>query len=391
MPSYAWRNFFQSTLTDSVTVHVLSHHLDGSLRKVVRENIIQMRRCNNAHYTTSCNTLGRPPLLIPDRDSQFTRFFSVQPFDGNSGDQRKKHGKNHCVTLKYGRARRKWESKHRVDNAIISTSRKPMVDDKEVNKPALDQTASSSENDSEENEATKKGTVSDILFGKPLESPIRHKYRKTQYHFPNTWNGWKSSFQRVWTTYLSTFEGFITKEKKRDADGNIIEEGKDDAGDQSKDENSLQEKAKEVAGEIASNVQKNISTIQQESPTILQMGQQITGISTKEELRAWVGEQLKLATECLAQFMKGYRVGRDDEVDKMLHEYFKEVDEQKEPEHAHGSSNNDVGSMMNEIDIDSNVKELVKRENRSWGRKKRRRLKSVMDKSDSFSLETSNV
>jgi hypothetical protein len=36
---------------------------------------------------------------------------------------------------------------------------------------------------------------------------------------------------------------------------------------------------------------------------------------------------LRLANECVTEFMKGYRLGRDDEVDKMLTQYFQELDE----------------------------------------------------------------
>ena len=114
------------------------------------------------------------------------------------------------------------------------------------------------------------------------------------------------------------------------------------------------------------------------------MGQQITGVSTKEELREWVGEQLKLGTACLSQFMRGYRKGRDDEVDRMLHEYFKDLDKQTEPDGktADESLNNQDG------ENDDNTNKHAKRF--TWGRRERRRLKSrrdiTLDASESATL-----
>jgi hypothetical protein len=55
-----------------------------------------------------------------------------------------------------------------------------------------------------------------------------------------------------------------------------------------------------------------------------------TKIYTKEDLKKWAGEQLKLATQCVNEFMAGYRSGRDEEVEKMLNQYFKEEGDEKE-------------------------------------------------------------
>ena len=107
------------------------------------------------------------------------------------------------------------------------------------------------------------------------------------------------------------------------------------------------------------------------------MGQDATGISSREELRAWVGEQLKLATACLTEFMKGYRSGRDDEVDKMLHEYFKDLDEQK----------NDTTTNAAETESEDTDTRSTK-QRRLWGRKERRRAKAMNSKIGTTSLGT---
>ena len=136
---------------------------------------------------------------------------------------------------------------------------------------------------------------------------------------------------------------------------------------------------------MAGNLQKNISTIQQEAPKLVQMGQQVTGISSREELRAWVGAQLKLGTACLTEFMKGYRSGRDDEVDKMLHEYFKDLDEDK----IEISTNHAVDEIQNNVSDGDNTNTRSPKRKRRWlGRKERRHAKAMSSRLGATSLGT---
>ena len=44
-----------------------------------------------------------------------------------------------------------------------------------------------------------------------------------------------------------------------------------------------------------------------------------------------ISESMRLATDCLKEFMAGYRKGRDEEVDKMLHKYFQELNWEEDP------------------------------------------------------------
>jgi hypothetical protein len=240
------------------------------------------------------------------------------------------------------------------------------------------------------------------LFGIPIGNPIRDRYIRSQQKvtYPKTLAGWRMVFRQTWDTYLWTFEGFLIKEKRRDADGNVIPEvegpevegpevegqeveGPDAEGSDERpreepgeeEDRSLQDKANEAADIIVSNVQKNISTITRETPRLIKMGQDITGASTKEEMRVWVGDMLKLGTACLSEFMKGYRKGRDEEIDRMLHEYFKELDEEKgqdaaDPMESEGALQEDkVGAAQR-----------MKKGKRSWGRSERRRLKALADR-----------
>ena len=290
------------------------------------------------------------------------------------------------VTLKYGRARRKrCKSIHRIDNlSSADTAEEGAAKNSFKGGESDDSTENTTNNIPKDN--ISKEDNSQVFTGNLL----RDRYIRSlqPIHYPKTMKGWKEIFHTTWDKYLWTFEGFIRKETniKRDSQGNILEEDENENDDTSKKEKdkSLQDQATEVAGEVASNVQKNISTIKEEAPKLLQLGQQITGVSTKEELREWVGEQLKLGTACLSQFMRGYRKGRDDEVDRMLHEYFKDLDKQTEPDGktADESLNNQDG------ENDDNTNKHAKRF--TWGRRERRRLKSrrdiTLDASESATL-----
>ncbi len=58
--------------------------------------------------------------------------------------------------------------------------------------------------------------------------------------------------------------------------------------------------------------------------TVIEQAKEQTGIRNQEDLKAFASDTMRLATECLKEFMAGYREGRDNEIDKMLHEYFQE-------------------------------------------------------------------
>jgi len=277
------------------------------------------------------------------------------------------------VMLKCGRARRKWESKQREDSSSSAkTETSSSGDGNATNKKNTNQDIEKADE--------KEDNANTMIFGIPMGNPIRERYIRSQQKikYPKTWSGWKAVWKRAWAKYLWTFEGFLLKEKKRDAEGNIIPQDQQENDPNKEEDKSLHDKATETASKIALNVQKNISTLKEETPKLVQMGQQITGVSTKEELREWVGNQLKLGTACLSEFMKGYRKGRDEEVDRMLHEYFKDLDDKKEPDEVGADENldNDNGTLK------------VKRVKRTWGRRERRRLKALGDKLETALAES---
>ena len=82
--------------------------------------------------------------------------------------------------------------------------------------------------------------------------------------------------------------------------------------------------AKMSKKDVEDNLKKNIEVARDGAQEILKHASKTTGINDTKDLRKIAEELLQLATACLKEFMAGYRQGRDNEIDKMLNEYFKE-------------------------------------------------------------------
>ena len=81
------------------------------------------------------------------------------------------------------------------------------------------------------------------------------------------------------------------------------------------------------ATKVGENVSQNLDEAQKDAKELLERAKERTGIHTQEDLRKFASDMMQLATECLKEFMAGYRKGRDEEVDKMLHEYFQDLEQ----------------------------------------------------------------
>lgn len=126
--------------------------------------------------------------------------------------------------------------------------------------------------------------------------------------------------------YVDSFDGLIGEPKKQQPKEKEAEA--EDKEEESGGGVSL-EKTRE---QVESNVSANVEFLKKEGEQVVKNVQRNTGIYSREELRAWAESQMKLANECLGEFMAGYRQGRDDEMDKMMNEYFQDDDEEEEEE-----------------------------------------------------------
>jgi hypothetical protein len=108
----------------------------------------------------------------------------------------------------------------------------------------------------------------------------------------------------------------------------------DDTKTKKEEKSELESIIDDQRDKVTANIEKNIEYVEKEAPKFFDFVRKETKIYTKDDLKRWAGEQLKLATLCLNEFMAGYRSGRDGEMDKMLNEYFKEQDEEADEEES---------------------------------------------------------
>ena len=139
--------------------------------------------------------------------------------------------------------------------------------------------------------------------------------RQHRMQWPKTREDFKIVWAQTMKEYRYSFEGWLLPESGQDPDP-------ENAAASS---TPLAELVENQRKEISSNVAKNVKFLKREGSETLQAVQKKTGIFTVQHLREWAGRQLQLATECVNEFMVGYRQGRDDEVDKMLNQYFQEL------------------------------------------------------------------
>lgn len=157
------------------------------------------------------------------------------------------------------------------------------------------------------------GSDDDPLRSKINKIDIMHEGRGGDSPYPEA-KDWRELVALTWADYKFTWVGFLGQNK--------IEEVVKEENEALFDEDKIREKQKE----IRTNVDRNIEKIKEGGDVVLHEMKDITGIYNKRDLKKWAMEQLKLANECVASFMKGYREGRDEEVDKMMNEYFKDID-----------------------------------------------------------------
>eukprot|EP00554_Chaetoceros_debilis_P015863 CAMPEP_0194124028 /NCGR_PEP_ID=MMETSP0150-20130528/56959_1 /TAXON_ID=122233 /ORGANISM="Chaetoceros debilis, Strain MM31A-1" /LENGTH=242 /DNA_ID=CAMNT_0038817547 /DNA_START=220 /DNA_END=945 /DNA_ORIENTATION=- len=133
---------------------------------------------------------------------------------------------------------------------------------------------------------------------------------------------WQDFLNSAWEDYKYTWEGFFDNFKEKDeiAFKPSILDGVDG------------ERILKKRDEVHGNIKRNVESVREEGDALISTVKNVTGIETQQELKIWAMQQLKVANECVATFMEGYRKGRDGEVDKMLNQYFKDIDLEKENE-----------------------------------------------------------
>lgn len=159
-------------------------------------------------------------------------------------------------------------------------------------------------------------SVRDILFPQPFENSLEAQEYKIKW--PTSLSVWRQAFSRASSEYQKTWEGFFASQ------GFLVHAKDEDPQINTKE---VQLAAESKKDEVTANVKRNVEFVKEESTKLRAQVREQTGIHTTEDLRRFAGDMMKLASECVKEFMTGYRKGRDDETEKMLTQYFQELDD----------------------------------------------------------------
>lgn len=162
-----------------------------------------------------------------------------------------------------------------------------------------------------------------ILF--PWEIDIDGTPKEPPVPWPTSPIVWYRAFQEAWADYSGTWEGFWSNLKSKD---DATGKAQDEAEPETK--TSATQQIADTTQQIADTASRNIEFSQTEGKKLLEEAKSRTGVYTVEDAKKLAREMMTVATAMLREFMIGYRTGRDEEVEKMLHEYFQEEEEEEE-------------------------------------------------------------
>jgi len=237
--------------------------------------------------------------------------------------------------LSAGRTRKRpraWRGTAQTSGSLVSQDHEDekIISAKDISEPVANNNKPTLTSPPEEDESAPypKGKPWRVLWPRPHGLPDSPKESLL-----DLWKRIPTSEQvrKGWALYKETWEDGITgiptnrpKEQQITDQSTKIAESSISAQDQLR--------------EIGDNAAKNLKIVRKEAQDLLEQTKETTGIRTQDDLKALASEAMKIATECIREFMAGYRQGRDSEIDKMLHEYFQDDEEEEENETKPGAN-----------------------------------------------------
>jgi len=167
-----------------------------------------------------------------------------------------------------------------------------------------------------------KGRPWRVLWPHPHGNPTFVVETKLGRRFPR----WRD-IRNGWANYMETWEDGLRGEPSPEK---LRERQTREAAKAS----GMEETSSPNFDNLEANVTQNLKVARDSGEDLLEQAKEKTGIRSRDGLQKTAGEMMKLATECLREFMAGYREGRDREVDKMLHEYFQDDPTDKEQKNS---------------------------------------------------------
>lgn len=146
-----------------------------------------------------------------------------------------------------------------------------------------------------------------------------NRHEESHIKWPKTLSWWTNVVKAVYKEYRDTWRDPDEKEEaaKRRLQDEELE----------KQVSEWIETHEDFVSKNKKNVRRNTVYLRKEGAKAITAMKDRTGIYNLNDLKSVMKEMMRLAIECVSEFTKGYRAGRDAEIERVLNEYFKKLDE----------------------------------------------------------------
>jgi hypothetical protein len=187
-----------------------------------------------------------------------------------------------------------------------------------LNPTGANATAAASAEERQKGELVDNRTVWDLLFPDVKYDDGSAVPPQLRIHWPKSLGEWREALAGARSDYRSTWKGFASSR------GFLVD---DPDQETSREKQDLEKNGRdEAVRTVRDRARKNADVLRSEAESLRAKAREATGIHGADDLKRWVGDALRLLSDCVKEFMAGYRKGRDDEVEKMLTEYFQELE-----------------------------------------------------------------
>ena len=182
-------------------------------------------------------------------------------------------------------------------------------------------------NEQEEEEWVDNRTVRQILFPHPydiMDSPPLEEKKPWRFYWgklPHAWKEYKAGWRGFWSPGILVIppeERAEAERKKKLARGDDSDDSDEDDDDDEKKSKPLTPSA--IQRKIRRNMRRNTRVAKTTALKLRKEVREITGIKSADDARRMAAELMTLLSECLNEFVSGYRQGRDSQVRQMFEE-----------------------------------------------------------------------
>mmetsp|Transcript_20533 Transcript_20533/g.25179 ORF Transcript_20533/g.25179 Transcript_20533/m.25179 type:complete len:472 (+) Transcript_20533:26-1441(+) len=171
------------------------------------------------------------------------------------------------------------------------------------------------EDEDEEEDDAKKGWFTDYLVPKPQQNPDWYVEEDKSVRKSSVWHRLKLTKKLYFQTWEGFFDNWKSKPERNQSGDDVANENDEHRRQQV---SQALDTASDISRDAMNNVGRNVDFLKKEGASLAQEA----SMMDRDDAKEWLGEQIKLATLCLKEFMTGYREGRDMEFENIMDEFY---------------------------------------------------------------------